>query len=341
MNIIKLLKYILPLQILLLFAIGKSYSQVEVDTSNMGPPAQDPTLQDLQDSLSQNGDWINITSDQIDPDSVEGADSESLDDDIYTDEIWVPNPVLIWVGWNPYCNGRWVWTYWGWEWLPYDNWGWCTYHYGRWWWHHSYGWVWSPGHRWRHCWVSWHRTGGYWGWHPLPPRVHYRNGIAVLPVKKNVKNDGWVFVNKKDFTKPVTKYTTVDINKHPDILKTPNVSVKKNQQEKINVNKRTWVDKTQIPEEKVQNRQKQQNPGVNNGTNNNGRKVVTPKNPGNSTGNHKSNNNGSYHSSGPNSNHSGTNHSGTNHTGSSNNSGKSSNKSGNSSHSNGTSKGKK
>ncbi|MGA2667634.1 MAG: DUF6600 domain-containing protein [Ignavibacteria bacterium] len=341
MNIKILLRYILPLQILLLFAIGKTNAQVEVDTSNMGPPSQDPTLQDFQDSLSRSGDWEQITTDEIDPDSLEGEDSQSLDDDIYTNEIWVPNPALIWIGWNPYCYGRWVWTYWGWEWIPYDNWGWCTYHYGRWWWHHHYGWVWSPGHRWRHCWVSWHRGGGYWGWHPLPPRVHYKSGVSVLPITKNTEKNGWVFVNKKDFTKPVDKKTIIDVNKYTGILKTPNVNVKKKDQGINNVNKKSWVDKTRIPEEKTQTNRTNGKPNINSRPNDNGKKIYTPGNHNGNSGKGNNNNSGNRNSSGPKSNHSGN----SNHTGSSHNSGNP-NHSGNSSHSGNsnhgsTSKGKK
>ncbi|MGA2669554.1 MAG: DUF6600 domain-containing protein [Ignavibacteria bacterium] len=215
----KILSYIVSFLLLLFLFSVKAYSQIEVDTTGMGPPDKEPTLQDLQDSLSGSGDWVQITQDEMDPEAVEGEDSSAVEEDLYTDYVWIPNPTLIYIGWNPYCYGRWVYTCWGWEWIPYDNWGWCTYHYGRWWWsNHHHSWVWSPGHRWRHNWVTWYHSGGYWGWHPLPPRVRYRGGIAVVPRTKDVQNDGWVFVDKKNFTKTVDKTSIIDVNKHNEIF---------------------------------------------------------------------------------------------------------------------------
>ena len=205
MKAIKPLLYILPILIFVFCLPFGSRAQIEIDTTGMGPPEQEPTLEDLKDSLSNSGNWVQITEDEMDPEVVEGEESNEIDEDVYTDYIWIPNPVLIYVGWNPYINGRWVWTCWGWQWISYENWGWCTHHYGRWWWHHSHGWVWSPGHRWRHNWVTWYHSRGFWGWLPLPPRIHHRGGIAVIPRTIRTNNDdGWVFVDKKDFTDPIS-----------------------------------------------------------------------------------------------------------------------------------------
>lgn len=225
MKPITVLKYILPVIIFMFFSFKSNYSQIEIDTSKMGPPSSDPSLDDFKDSLSKSGSWVKVTEDQVDPNTVDGEDSAVVDEDVYPDYVWVPSPAYIYDGWSPYCNGQWVWTYWGWQWVPYYDYGWgwgCTYHYGRWWYSNYYGWCWSPGHHWRHSWVSWCNSGAYWGWHPLSPRVNYRGGVAVLPIKNNVKNDGWVFVNKKDFKNPIDNTKIVDPNKHTEILKTAN-----------------------------------------------------------------------------------------------------------------------
>ena len=78
--------------------------------------------------------------------------------------VWQPR---VAVGWAPYSNGRWTWTYYGWTWVPYEPWGWVPHHYGRWGFSVSLGWYWSPGISWGSAWVSWGIGGGYVGWCPL------------------------------------------------------------------------------------------------------------------------------------------------------------------------------
>ena len=48
---------------------------------------------------------------------------------------------------RPYHNGRWIWTSYGWTWLPYERWGWAPFHYGRWDHAPALGWYWVPGRR--------------------------------------------------------------------------------------------------------------------------------------------------------------------------------------------------
>lgn len=237
------LTLILPAIIFFTFSFQNIYSQIEIDTSKLGPPSQDPTLEDFKDSLSKNGDWVKIDKDEVDPQNIDDEDSAVVDEDVNTEYVWVPSPVLIYVGWSPYCYGQWVWTFWGWEWIPYYDWGWCTYHYGRWWYSNHYGWCWSPGHRWRHSWVSWCHSGGYWGWHPLPPRHHYRHGVAVLPVKKDRRADGWVFVDKKNFKKPIDKTVIVDPAKNREIINGSRQNME-----------RKRGDNTSIPNNKIRTR---------------------------------------------------------------------------------------
>src|SRR5262245_53019814 len=39
-------------------------------------------------------------------------------------------PARVAVEWQPYCEGRWVWTDCGWYWETSEPWGWACYHYG-------------------------------------------------------------------------------------------------------------------------------------------------------------------------------------------------------------------
>jgi hypothetical protein len=303
------LTYLIPAVIFFFFSFNKSFSQIEIDTSKMGPPDQNPTLDDFKDSLSSKGEWVKINKDQIDPESnSDEVDTEYVDEDVNTDYVWVPSPIYISVGWSPYCYGRWIWTYWGWEWVPYYDWGWCTYHYGRWWYSDNYGWCWSPGRRWRSHWVTWCHSGGYWGWHPLSPRTRLRNSVAVLPVNHNTRNGGWVFVDKKNFSKPINNTSIVDPKKNTEILKNSKQFVSKDPRNKItSTNTReqnSGVQKKTNDGKYFNNNSQKKQVSVDNKTNNNGKRVVVihrsnNNNNNKSSGNYKSGNNGnrSYNSS--------------------------------------------
>ncbi len=78
--------------------------------------------------------------------------------------VWIPRVVE---DWQPYSNGRWVWTAYGWTWVPYEGWGWAPFHYGRWDYSDSWGWYWMAGGSWGPAWVSWAVGDGYVGWCPL------------------------------------------------------------------------------------------------------------------------------------------------------------------------------
>ncbi len=81
-------------------------------------------------------------------------------------EVWVPSGISS--GWDPYWNGEWAWTDYGWTWVSYDRWGDIPCHYGTWVWVSSYGWAWEPGTVWAPAWVTWAWTDGYIGWAPVP-----------------------------------------------------------------------------------------------------------------------------------------------------------------------------
>lgn len=57
--------------------------------------------------------------------------------------VWIPARVAV--GWEPYRDGRWVWTrQWGWSWVDNAPWGFAPFHYGR-WIQHRGRWAWAPG----------------------------------------------------------------------------------------------------------------------------------------------------------------------------------------------------
>ena len=57
--------------------------------------------------------------------------------------IWIPTRVAS--GWEPYRDGRWVWTrHWGWSWVDNAPWGFAPFHYGR-WVQYRGRWAWAPG----------------------------------------------------------------------------------------------------------------------------------------------------------------------------------------------------
>lgn len=84
--------------------------------------------------------------------------------DVAVGNVWTP---YVAAGWQPYSNGHWEWTPYGWTWIPYETWGWVPSHYGRWGYSVSYGWYWVPGRTWGPAWVSWGIGGGYVSWCPL------------------------------------------------------------------------------------------------------------------------------------------------------------------------------
>jgi hypothetical protein len=79
-------------------------------------------------------------------------------------EVWVPSRISS--GWDPYWNGEWIWTDYGWTWVSYDPWGDIPYHYGTWVWVDN-GWAWEPGTVWAPAWVTWAWTDDYIGWAPV------------------------------------------------------------------------------------------------------------------------------------------------------------------------------
>ncbi len=111
-------------------------------------------------------------------------------------EVWCPRGVYA--GWQPYLNGEWLWTDYGWTWVSYDPWGGDPYHYGTWVVTADWGWVWVPGTVWAPAWVTWCWTGDSVGWAPVPPSfsiglVGYSGPAFVAPARS------YVFVPTRSF----------------------------------------------------------------------------------------------------------------------------------------------
>jgi hypothetical protein len=82
--------------------------------------------------------------------------------------VWRPSEYTA--GWNPYYDGHWVYTDYGWTWVSDYAWGAVPYHYGTWTVDPAMGWVWVPGYVWAPSWVVFSTGPDYIGWAPVPPR---------------------------------------------------------------------------------------------------------------------------------------------------------------------------
>jgi len=103
---------------------------------------------------------------------------------------WVWRPVGVAGDWQPYMDGRWVYSPAGIVWVSYEPWGWAPYHYGRWEFLVGTGWIWIPGNVFSGAYVAWSVSPGYFGWCPLgyydrPVSFHFSFGYH---------RDPWVYV---------------------------------------------------------------------------------------------------------------------------------------------------
>ncbi|MBK8549966.1 MAG: hypothetical protein IPL53_02465 [Ignavibacteria bacterium] len=152
------------------------------------------------DSLSKDGEWVKAKKSDLIRD-LDNIEEEDLDFD-YEEEneiVYVWRPYGINSYWNPYYNGSWVFTSYGWIWNSYYSWGWGPYNYGRWYFSNFHGWIWFPGNVWAPNWVTWRNCNNYAGWYPTCPRVYWRgagNRICTNRLFTSVPRN-WVFVNKR------------------------------------------------------------------------------------------------------------------------------------------------
>ena len=111
--------------------------------------------------------------------------------------VWLPRDVNY--RWRPYAHGRWVWTDYGWTFLPRDRWGWAVHHYGRWGWDRSLGWFWVPDIVWAPAWVVWRHGNIYIGWAPVPPGVEFHRDYGLRFRDYDVPSHYWHFLHGRHF----------------------------------------------------------------------------------------------------------------------------------------------
>ncbi len=104
-------------------------------------------------------------------------------------EVWQPR---VGYDWQPFVEGRWVWTDRGWLWHSEEPFGWVVYHYGYWVQEGAAGWLWVPGNDWSPARVRWVVRDDMIGWAPMPPPGRQ------LPVAVEARS--WVVVTPRQFT---------------------------------------------------------------------------------------------------------------------------------------------
>ncbi|MGE0456158.1 MAG: DUF6600 domain-containing protein [Vicinamibacteria bacterium] len=125
------------------FASWEQDREAQVGVADDPPRYLPEELAEYEPELDRNGSW-----------HVE----------IGVGNVWVPNAGS---GWQPYLNGGWRWTPYGWTFVPNESWAWAPSHYGRWGHSVNLGWYWMPDNVWGPAWVSWSAGGDYVGWCPL------------------------------------------------------------------------------------------------------------------------------------------------------------------------------
>jgi hypothetical protein len=125
------------------FASWEQDRQAQVGVADDPPRYLPEELAEYEPELDRNGSW-----------HVE----------VGVGNVWVPNAGS---GWQPYLNGGWRWTPYGWTFVPHESWAWAPSHYGRWGNSVSLGWYWMPDNVWGPAWVAWSSGGDYVGWCPL------------------------------------------------------------------------------------------------------------------------------------------------------------------------------
>jgi hypothetical protein len=146
--------------------------EVEPPPPEAEPPSSPPERGSFERQLSPYGRWVDTSE---------------------YGRVWMPN---VDPDWQPYADGRWVSTTWGWSFASPVPWGWAVYHYGRWGWRAGFGWFWVPGYVWGPAWVSWRWMNGYACWSPLGPR-----GFAYGRYWP-----GWVVVPHSHFAHPIRRF---------------------------------------------------------------------------------------------------------------------------------------
>ncbi len=116
--------------------------------------------------------------------------------------------------WNPYYDGRWVYSDYGWTWVSDYSWGAIPYHYGTWYADSRYGWVWVPGTVWAPSWVVFRTGPDYIGWCPVSPRFSVSASFGF----DEPRGDMFVFVSSRDFLSPRIRTAVVVDNRRTTII---------------------------------------------------------------------------------------------------------------------------
>jgi hypothetical protein len=149
-----------------------------VNINDIPPEEEAPNVDVFYDALAPYGRWQN--------DPTYGR-------------IWFPNDA----GYQPYTNGYWQPTDYGFTWISDEPHAWATAHYGRWvsW---NGRWAWRPDTVWGPAWVQWRQSpNGYVGWAPLPPEG----------ARRDLPDPYWHFVPADSVTRidVRTVYPRVDV----------------------------------------------------------------------------------------------------------------------------------
>ncbi len=125
--------------------------------------------------------------------------------------VWSPRGVPV--SWQPYSEGRWVYTEYGWTWVSDYDWGWAPFHYGRWDFDPVIGWVWVPGTEWAPAWVDFYQSDDWIGWSPLPPGASFRSRVRYRDP------DRYVFVPERDFLSSRVGRWNAPRSRHRDLFR--------------------------------------------------------------------------------------------------------------------------
>jgi hypothetical protein len=136
----------------------------------------------------------------------------------YGDWMRVPPYGVVWCpyvdeSWEPFYDGRWIWTSRGWAWDSYEPFGELVYHYGYWYYDFDIGWFWVPGDEWSPARVQWYSHGNYCGWAPLPPPNFYWPDPWDF-YDFNI----WVIVNINNFCDDHIGYYGIDQPRYRDVF---------------------------------------------------------------------------------------------------------------------------
>ncbi len=124
--------------------------------------------------------------------------------------------------WQPYSDGRWVYTDAGWTWDSDEPYGWAVYHYGRWVSIVGVGWLWIPGIEWGPGWVSWRHSTDYVGWAPLPPEARFRRSTGLsawVDDYYDIGPDSYRFIETRDFGAPRLRFAFLDRSRNTTFIR--------------------------------------------------------------------------------------------------------------------------